>query len=275
MPLLVTQTDRLSLAKQSGPLECVTQSVPGKACLVTDIDGTLVLEHSRHQPGLYELGQALRQRRADLVFAVATGRNVAQVREVFHDYDLPAPDVVIASVGSEIFYGLSGPADHAWANHLREGWEAGRLTGLGKSIAGLRPQEVEKQGEFKVSYYTDPDVFRMAALEEFLERTGLVASIIWSQGTYLDLLPRSASKGQAVRHVCAAMNIPLSATLSCGDSGNDRDMLLTTAKAIVVGHHAPELEALREHATVFFSSLSSAAGIVEGMQHYGFCLGGG
>ncbi len=91
-----------------------------------------------------------------------------------------------------------------------------------------------------------------------------------TRGAYLDILPRRGSKGRAVRYISQKWAIPLSQTLVCGDSGNDLDMIANTSKAIVVGNHSKELEHLRENRKVYFAAKESSAGMLEGLNHYGF-----
>jgi sucrose-phosphate synthase len=55
-----------------------------------------------------------------------------------------------------------------------------------------------------------------------------------------------------------------------GDSGNDRDMILGATNGLVVGNHSEELATLQGKVRVFFSRKTYAAGIIDGLVHYGF-----
>ena len=55
-----------------------------------------------------------------------------------------------------------------------------------------------------------------------------------------------------------------------GDSGNDSEMLVGDTLAVVVGNHSAELESLRGLEQVYFAQAHYAAGILEGLDHYGF-----
>ena len=54
-----------------------------------------------------------------------------------------------------------------------------------------------------------------------------------------------------------------------GDSGNDEDMIDGHARGLVVGNYSDELEHLRTKRNVYFSELEYAAGIIDGLNHYG------
>ena len=90
-------------------------------------------------------------------------------------------------------------------------------------------------------------------------------------GTYIDILPHRASKGKAIRYLAGKWNIDLERIATAGDSGNDHDMLTGHTAGIVVGNYDPELEPLRRSGTrVYFAQDRCAAGILEGLRHYGF-----
>lgn len=56
-----------------------------------------------------------------------------------------------------------------------------------------------------------------------------VATPMFSQVGYLEILPKAASKGNALRFLCDRLNIPVSDTYAAGDSENDIAMLSAAA----------------------------------------------
>src|SRR5580658_350241 len=129
--------------------------------LATDIDGTLVLEGSR-QPGLEELKAVLAARSGSFLFAVATGRDIHQIRQIIDDYGIPYPDVVVSDVGTQIRYGLTAERDTSWTAHLNSRWSPRHVMALLCNVRGLRLQEPERQGHFKISFYVQPGFDRQA-----------------------------------------------------------------------------------------------------------------
>jgi sucrose-phosphate synthase len=250
--------------------EMHTSIASASSLFFSDIDNTLILEASAEQPGLTELRNMLANRGSQFIFAVATGRSLAGVRHIFEEHRLPEPDLVIASVGTQIYRGLDGELDNVWEKHIAFEWDAAAMQGLESVVPGIRPQEPHRQGRFKVSYYVDASAFDVQVLTEALAKSGSRANPIITQGRFLDLLPPRASKGRAIRHLAARLGIPLSRSLAAGDAGNDRDMLETAGRAIVVANHSAELSLLAGRPGVFFSSGRGAAGILDGMAHHHF-----
>ena len=91
-----------------------------------------------------------------------------------------------------------------------------------------------------------------------------------TQSAYLDILPKRASKGRAVRYIGNKWSIPINQAVACGDAGNDIDMFTGASRGIVVGNHAPEMEQLRGLKRVYFAQGHSSVGILEGLRHFKF-----
>jgi sucrose-phosphate synthase len=238
--------------------------------LASDIDGTLVMEEGE-QHGLKEMKEILAARGNRFLFAVATGRSLEKVREVVAEHELPEPDIVIASVGTYIYYGLDEDSvDKAWQKHLAFRWNADSIREQLAKLPGLHPQEPENQNPFKVSFYIDADKFDADSIRRTVGRQMSTLNVIITQNTFLDVLPKRASKGRAVRYVCRRWSVPLSRTVVCGDSGNDLDLLEGTGKAVVVGNYSPELEGLRGQRRVYFSEQPGALGVLDGLRTHEF-----
>ncbi|MFP4502686.1 MAG: HAD-IIB family hydrolase [Candidatus Hydrogenedentota bacterium] len=241
--------------------------------LISDIDNTLL----GNDEGLDELRKVIEDNRDRMGFGVASGRHVDAVREVLEANKVPPLDVCICSVGAEIYYGTDYLFDKGWASHLRPKWRPERIHEALDALPWLSLQPDEKtQREFKISY--DLDTSQISADEalplvyEALSRARVPHNIIFSHGAFIDILPARASKGKAIRYIATKWNIPLEKVASAGDSGNDRDMLQgSRTSGIIVGNYAEELEPLRKSsARVYFAEGHCAAGITEGLRHYGF-----
>ena len=110
-----------------------------------------------------------------------------------------------------------------------------------------------------------------AKIHDALARARAAYSLIFSHGTYIDILPHRASKGKAVRYLAGKWHIPLERLATSGDSGNDLDMLVGRTAGIVVGNHDEELLPLKNRKTgrIYFAHGHYADGIIEGLHHYG------
>lgn len=57
---------------------------------------------------------------------------------------------------------------------------------------------------------------------------------VFSNPTYLELLPIHAGKGNAIRYVCDYFNVPLGCSIACGDAENDISMLKAAGTSIAM-----------------------------------------
>lgn len=234
--------------------------------LVLDLDRTLVGDRE----SLAELLPVIQGLRSRIAFGIATGRRLDGALRVLAEWGIAPPDFLVSSVGSEIHYGPDWTPDESWAAHIRWKWQREPLVRALAGLGGLKPQAPSKCGPFKVSFHVSPRRFPgLAAVEALLRQEGLTARLVYSQGRYLDVLPVRASKGQAVRHLALRWGLPMDAIITAGDSGNDLDLLNGIPRGIVVGNHSPELEVLRTRSGVHFSVHAFAAGVLEGLRHYG------
>lgn len=237
--------------------------------LIADIDNTLLGDDE----ALGRLMEALESERGHLGFGVATGRYLDMVHEALEPHGIQ-PDIIVSSVGTEIYYGESLTPDRGWASHLRGKWRPGRIHEALDNLDFLTLQKDEKtQREFKISYDLDDSVNPDEAIREIhahLSKARAAYTLIFSHGTFIDILAPRASKGKAIRYLSAKWNIPLDNIATAGDSGNDREMLRGRTAGIVVGNYAEELESLRKaNVRAYFAEQKYAAGILEGLEHYG------
>ena len=236
----------------------------------TDIDGTLISEEYEH-PGLNALISFLNDRPQNLALAYASGRSVKLVRNVIQEMQLPQPEFLVCSVGSQIYYrqGNDYVLDKGWRTHLDKNWNRDEVSKRMESLDWLELQEAEGQNPHKISYYLKDKQFKESQLKAVLGKLLPQLSIIVSHDLYLDLLPRQASKGKALRYLCKKWSIPYSHLITAGDSGNDLDMLTGSGKGIIVGNHAAELIAIKGNKNLYRATGYAAEGILEGLEHYG------
>lgn len=242
--------------------------VQAKWYLITDLDGTLF--DGPDTEGLNELREWIENNREELAFGIASGRNLDITRKAIQDYQLPAPDIVICSVGSELYYSPQLIPDTGWESHIDHQWKRKELQDALARFPGIRLQEDAAQWRFKLSYYANASFGddELADLHKFLDDLRLHARIILTENKFVDLLPHRASKGNAVRYLGYKWKKPLDRFITAGNSGNDRDMLTGRTRAIVVANYSPELENLQGNKGVYFSSGRLSRGVLEGIQHY-------
>jgi sucrose-phosphate synthase len=239
-----------------------------KRFIIADLDGTLV--EGRKSDGLSELKDWIGERRNHIAFGVASGRNKEITQRAFADFDLPKPDILICSAGSEIYYTPDFIPDHGWQSHIDFQWEKEEIQRVLSKFPLIRLQETQAQWPFKLSYYVEStfDEDDLADVHRILDENKLRAKILLTDNRYLDLLPYRASKGGAVRYLSYKWKKPLDHIITAGNGGNDIDMLVGKTRGIVVANYSPELENLRKSKFVYFANSPLAKGILEGIKHY-------
>lgn len=236
--------------------------------IISDLDGTLV--EGNDTRGLKEFTQWITDNKNKVVFGIASGRNRHITAQAFTDYDLPKPDIIICSAGSEIYYTDKFIADKGWESHIDYQWKRNELETALLKFPGIRLQEPEAQWRFKLSYYVDNQFNddAMSNLYKFLDDHKLRARVLLTENRYLDLLPFRASKGSAIRYLSYKWKMPLEHFITAGNSGNDRDMLNGKTKAIVVANYSPELEELKKNKSIYFTRHPMATGVLEGINFH-------
>jgi sucrose-phosphate synthase len=240
-----------------------------KRLLITDIDNTLVGD----DPSLGELLEMLSSHRDMVAWGVATGRCLRKVLKVLAEYKVPPPDIIISSVGTEIYYGSELLPDKGWSQHLNYKWKPELIREALKSLDFLYDQDEEEQRAFKISYIMEDDPELLAEVHQILKELKLSYNLEFSNSQFLDIIPFRASKGKAVRYLSYKWEFPLKSIMVCGDSGNDEEMLRGVTCGLIVGNYSKELEHLRGLRRMYFSKKEYAAGIIDGIKHYRFLEG--
>ena len=236
--------------------------------IITDIDNTLIGEEENNN--LNDLLALLTKNRNIIGFCVATGRTVASAVEYLKQHNIHAPDIIISSVGSEIYYGKDLHYGQGWETHISNKWNRAKIVELLKNVDFLEYQEEITQRRFKISYLMKPGKDRLAMIHDLLLKHKCRYSLIYSHQRYLDILPYRASKGKAIRYLSYKWEISLKNILVCGDSGNDEEMLRGEPLAMVVGNYSEELEKLKHRKNIYFAKQKYAGGIMEAVKHYNF-----
>ena len=237
--------------------------------MITDIDNTLVGDDE----SMRELFWLLDERKQELAWGVATGRSLELTLDAMTVYNFPMPDILVCSVGTEIYYGPDLRHDRSWQQHISYQWKPEAIKAVLNSLDFLVFQEAEGQRSHKISYYLEEKEGRLQRIWDELKQHRLRCQAIYSHGQFLDILPIRASKGKAIDYIRYKFDFSPLHVMVSGDSGNDEDMIDGDARGLVVGNYSEELEKLRRKSNIYFSPEPYAAGIIDGLWHYGF-LGG-
>lgn len=259
--------------------------------LCTDLDRTLIPNGTHiESPSAKHLFQRLVER-DDIHLAYVTGRHRESIERAIRDYDLPIPDYAIGDVGTTIYR----VDDKSWKNwpdwqqQLSQNWSQTAMEQLKFFISTIKEftyQEEEKQNQFKASFYLplDADIDRLnRCLECEMVRLEMQANLIWSTSEVegvrlLDILPASANKLHAIRHLMQREQFNWHDTVFAGDSGNDKEVLCSEIQSILVGNAEFEMKQwalINGDETLYIAKggnwgLNGAyrSGILEGVCHF-------
>ena len=262
-PIPITKTDQVHSIEETGK-----QLLHMNKMIVSDIDYTLVGVNS----SLKEFINIIKNMPKKIGFVVATGRTVSSTHELLNRINLPLPKAIISSAGSEIYYNYEGEQMYSkgWDAHISYMWNRDTIVNLLSGLKFLHLQENESQRIFKISYYTSDSPEKIKMINRILIENNIKATIIFSHGLYLDILPFRASKGKAILYLANRWNILYENILVAGESGIDREILNSEFLGVVVANHSSELEDLKGKKKVYFSSHEYAGGLIDGIKHYDF-----
>jgi len=236
--------------------------------MIFDIDDTLLGNGDAAE----RLKKMIEDNSHQVGFGVATGRTIDSARKVLMENDFILPDLIISSVGSEIYY--RNKEDYVfstgWAAHISQGWKREQIVNALSDFEFLEYQEEDTQRDFKVSYYIENAGTNYQKVIDELIQNKIKANCIISHKNYLDILPARASKGRAVRYIAYRWNLLHNNILVAGDSGNDEDMLTGELLGIIVGNHGDELNILKGRRRIYFANADRSDGIIEGIEYYNF-----
>ncbi len=104
--------------------------------------------------------------------------------------------------------------------------------------------EIQKQGSIVIKEIDDSFTFdkfcafhdAKNVVTEFIEEMKKYFSVIIRDDTFVELVPKECSKGNAIKKVCEYYNLPIEQTYAIGDSLNDLEMFNATANSIGMGN---------------------------------------
>ncbi|MFO7610070.1 MAG: HAD family hydrolase [Candidatus Krumholzibacteriia bacterium] len=236
--------------------------------IFTDLDKNLVGDKAALDEFIALMGR--KRRRA--TFGIATGRRLDSALRLLRKLGIPRPDVLITSLGTDIYYAPDLTRDTQWREHIDHLWHPRAVGRLLDELPGLERQPAGEQGEFKLSWYIDPTVApSLDEINRLLHQNEQTVNAILSFGQFLDVVPVRASKGAALRWFAVQREVPLGRVLAVGGSGADETMMRGDTLAVVVANrHHEELSELTGSRDIFFAKRPHAGGILEAIDHYDF-----
>jgi sucrose-phosphate synthase len=145
--------------------------------LITDIDNTLTGRDNRQ---LAKLLKYIEENYDRMGFGVATGRTDESAIEHLKEFNIPVPDVLITSVGAEIYYGKNLHPGKGWETHISKNWNRKKVKRLLDTFDFLTYQEEATQRKFKLSYFMRPSKDRLAQIHHLLLKNNCKYNLVYS-----------------------------------------------------------------------------------------------
>ena len=234
--------------------------------LATDLDGTFAAGAEAVRAGLVAAMHAADDARIIYV----TGRSPESTGRLRERIGLPAPDLLIADVGTSVVSG-SGERIAELEAPIARRWPGGDVVrDRLHDLPGIAEQDV--RSPHRVSYAAhEPDGFEEVVGHVSRRLRGLTVDLLASGDRYMDVLPRGINKGSTLRRVLAWLDTPEERAVVAGDSLNDLSLFETGIAGILVGNADPRLTGhVTGRSHVHVSQHEGVDAIVEGLVRFGF-----
>nr|VFK44070.1 MAG: sucrose-phosphate synthase [Candidatus Kentron sp. SD]VFK49450.1 MAG: sucrose-phosphate synthase [Candidatus Kentron sp. SD] len=236
--------------------------------LIVDLDSSLL----GNREDLDTFLNLLRGKRRHVGFGIVTASGIEFTRRLLKKNRIPTPDLLIAGMGTELYYAPEFFADTAWVEHIDHQWHPRALRRILDRIPGLSLSPRKDQLYFKLRYTFDANKApTIEDITKILRQEGETVTLSRSDPSHIEITPARASKGLAVRYFADQWGIPLEKILVAGGSATDEDMIRgNTLGSVIANPKADALSHLADVERVYFSKGQYARGILEAIEHYDF-----
>lgn len=242
--------------------------------LVADIDGTLLNSRREITAGALEAVRAAQARGVRV--CLATGRIWASAQRYFLALGADPPAIlynggmVYDFRADRVLRRVSLAQEHARAvleflremprvqPHLYVGDRVytGRINEHTDFYRRKDGVEVEEVGDLLTFLPSDPMKILIIGARADLNRAmegiralPLPINAVFSEETYLEILPAGSSKGAALEVVAEALGIPLAQVIAVGDNLNDLEMIRLAGLGVAMGNASEPLRAQADYVT--------------------------
>ena len=234
--------------------------------LISDIDETLTGDRA----AMRQLGRAIQRESDRLWFAVNSSRPKLSVARTLKEEFPPElePDAIITALGTEI--SVNGAALDEWPRRFGD-WPREDIFGLVYGF-GHQPHRAEFQTEFKVSFAIEGADAQRKVFDALREAEYPI-KVISSGVSDFDIIPPDAGKDMASLYLAETLGNAPDDIITAGDSGNDLAMFRIGRGSIAVANARQELLEAMPVETSYHSPRRHAAGVLDGLIHYGVLSG--
>ncbi|MGT2929480.1 sugar-phosphatase [Streptococcus dentasini] len=246
--------------------------------VAVDIDGTLVNSERQITADVFDAIQEAKA--AGVKVVITTGRPIIGVQSLLNELHLNEPDNYVITFNGglvqdtatgqdllsdslayedyldiEVLANKLGIHSHAITKDgiYTSNRDIGKYTVHESTLVSMpifyrTPEEVTDKDFVKAMYIDEPELLDAAIAkipEDFYQRF----TIVKSRPFYLEILNKTASKGEAVKHLAQHLGYSLDETMAIGDEENDRAMLEVVGHPVVMANGNPELKKIAKHIT--------------------------
>lgn len=201
-----------------------------------------------------------------------TGRIPNDALRVIRDNKLPAPDYLIAGIGTSITDLKTNKRIKEFSDILEEGWDLSNVEDIVKRVLPeAEKQASHLQGRLKSSWYIrNFSDEQEGELNEAFKQEHLDVNVIYVDGLLLDIVPKSADKGHALEWLIKELKILPEETLVAGDGGHDASMFLIPGiQGFTVQNAQPELFEATLGQEIHVADGTFGEGVIEGLLEFG------
>ncbi|AEW05887.1 sucrose-6F-phosphate phosphohydrolase [Sulfobacillus acidophilus DSM 10332] len=230
-----------------------------KRVLATDIDGTLI-----GYGGERELAEFLHST-PELGIIYLTGRTKANAEAMLRQYGFPAPVAMATDIGADIYWGPQYRLDDQWAFAQRRDWAPRRVQAVLAGVPGVT--FLGRSSHWRLAYHVDGERV-LSQVQTRLVEGGVVARTLWHDAeNRLDVIPRGAFKGRALKHILDRLALKAHQCFVAGDADNDIDILEGRYLGVLVANSVPRLRS-RAAEQIWRSPYPGALGVLDALKRW-------
>ncbi|MCY0877968.1 MAG: HAD-IIB family hydrolase [Firmicutes bacterium] len=227
--------------------------------LASDIDGTLV-----GCGGEAALADYLRAH-PEIGVIYLTGRTRANAEPIIRHYGFPEPLALATDIGADVYWGPDLRVDENWAFQQRRDWSPRRVLHALEGLDGVKFQG--RSSHWRIVFQIR-DQEALACAKAQLVRAGIACRTLWDgEEGRLDVVPRGALKGRALKYILARLNLKAQQCFVAGDAENDGDLLEGRYRGVLVANASLSL---RDHLppVILRSPYEGAYGVLDGLRQF-------
>ncbi|MBY9017279.1 MAG: HAD-IIB family hydrolase [Candidatus Lokiarchaeota archaeon] len=238
--------------------------------LCTDLDGTL-LGDKEGTLSFFETWKKLDMNNRPLL-CYNSGRLIERIIPLIENEIIPKPDYIISGIGTCIYDCKKSLKLEEFSEILEEGWDLQKIENIISAHYDITKQSDHVQHYYKSSWYCENmSIETYIQVKQELEKAGINVNVIYSSSRFLDIIPKRANKGNALKWLAKQLKINTREIIVAGDSGSESAMFqLDEVSGIVVSNSQVELYAItHNNINIYHAQQERSFGLLEGLVHFG------